>query len=113
MALVVCEELKDVELEEIIVGAGAPVAVKVVDGSLADMLLADPLLVDVLVAETSLANSVLVAGTLLGDTDGLSVDMLLAMEESASGANVNLVASGRIHFLDRQRASYWKQILAV
>lgn len=111
MALVVCEELKNVELEEIIVGAGAPVAVKVVDGSLADMLLADPLLVDVLVAETSLADSVLV--TLLGDTDRLSVDMSLAMEESASSANVSLVASGRINFLDRQRASYWKQILAV
>lgn len=67
VALVVCEELTDVELEEIIVGAGASFAVEVVDESLADMLLAGPLPVDVLVAETSLADSVLLAGTLLGD----------------------------------------------
>lgn len=98
MALVVCEELTDVELEEIIVGAGASFAVEVVDGSLADTLLTDPLPVDVLVAETSLADSVLVTGTLLGDAllaDRLSVDTLLALKESASGANANL---GRIDF---------------
>lgn len=80
-------------MEELIVGAGASFAVEVVDGSLADMLLAGPLPVDVLVAETSLADSVLLAGTLLGDAllaDRLSVDILLALEESASGANASL-----------------------
>lgn len=100
-------------MEEIIVGAGASVAVEVVDGSLADILLADPLPLDVLVAETSLADSVLVAGTLLGDAllaDRLSIDMLPALEESASGVNASLSS---MYFLDRQRASYWKQIPAV
>lgn len=83
VALVVCEELTDVEFEEVIVGAGASFAVEVVDGSLADMLLAGPLPVDVLVTATSLADSVLLAGTLLGDAllaDRLSVDILLALE---------------------------------
>lgn len=98
VALVVCEELTDVELEEIIVGAGPSFAVEVVDGSLADMLLAGPLPVDVLVAERSLADSVLLAGTMLGDAllaERLSVDILLALEESANGANASL---SKIHF---------------
>lgn len=116
VALVICEELKDVELEGNVVGADASVAVEVADGSPADMLLADPPPVDVLIAETSLADSVLVVGTLVGDAllaDRLSVDMLLALEESARGANANLASSSRICFSDKQRASYWKQIPAV
>ena len=74
--------MTDVELEEIIVGAGGSFAGEVVDGSLADMLLAGPLpVVDVLVAKTSLADPVLLAGTLFGVTllaDRLSIDILLA-----------------------------------
>lgn len=96
-------------MEGIVVGADESVAVEVADGSLADKLLADSLPVDVLVAETSLADLMLVVGMLLGDAllaDRLSVDMLLALEESARGANASLVVSSRIFFSDKQRASY-------
>lgn len=105
VALVVCEEFKDVELEGVVVGADALAAMEVADGSLADVLLADPPPVDVLIAETSPVDSVIVVGTLVGDAvlaGRLSVDMLLALEESVRGANASLVVSSRVYFSVKQ-----------